>query len=110
MEQLACGELGLGYYDFYDLTPRSFQNIAEGYFASQQRAEQMQWEHTRFIAFWSTKQTKPSVTSPSQIITFPWEKEDNHKQIKQDNKEQEFNKCIEFWDKLDSKIDGTTNS
>ena len=73
LERFACGEMGMTMEQFYELTPRGFQNCSLGYMDKYNRQTQLQWEQTRFLAFWSTKTTKTSVKSPNQLLCFPWE-------------------------------------
>ena len=40
--------------------------------------EQNEWERTRFIAYSNLQKSSAKRISPQDIITFPWEKEDDN--------------------------------
>lgn len=58
----------------YEIEP-IIQNLSEGY-------ELPEWERTRFLAYCNIQKSSTKKIKPTDLITFPWEKEhDNTEQI-----------------------------
>jgi hypothetical protein len=75
LESFAFGQVGLMPSDFYDLLPREWTNLVNGWNDRENRSEQMKWERVR----WQTTillnpHTKKRI-KPKELIVFPWEKD-----------------------------------
>jgi len=75
LEAFAFGQIGLMPSQFYDLLPREWGNLVEGWNERQNRKEQAEWERIR----WQTTilinpHTKKTIKA-KDLIVFPWEKQ-----------------------------------
>ena len=73
MEAFAFGQIGLMPSSFYDLLPREWANMVNGWNEKQNRKDQSEWERVR----WQTTillnpHTKKSIKA-KDLIVFPWE-------------------------------------
>ena len=62
---------------WYDLTPREFQNFILGHQEKDEREFRLKWEITRWItAQLATRLSwgKTNIRKPQDLIVFPWEK------------------------------------
>ena len=76
----AFGYLGLTSEDFWNSTPREFNNRIEGFLELQQFNQRMEWERCR----WATCLIiQPNVTKrlkPTDLIKFDWDKKTKEQQ------------------------------
>lgn len=66
--------MGLSLFEFYELTPRQFQNLFNGYADNKFEAEKSTWYQTRWMAFYAGLGNLKKGTTPEKLIEFPWEK------------------------------------
>ena len=75
MESFAFGQVGLMPSQFYDLLPREWANLVDGWNERQSRKEQTEWERTRWMTtILLNPHTKKRIKA-KDLIVFPWEKE-----------------------------------
>lgn len=108
LESIACGEMGLNISYFYNLTPRQFQNIVDGYTRKAERLSKEKWEQTRWICFYAAGPHCKKIKSLKDTIHFEWDEEDKFS-IQDDRTPEEQLKSIKkVWEKIDN--NGSTNS
>jgi hypothetical protein len=83
---LACGEIGLKIDEFYNLTPRQFNNIVIGYNRKENNHVKLQMQLFRDLEFAVLSpyfDKKQGIKKPQDYKAFVWEKPqiDNSKRI-----------------------------
>lgn len=99
--------MGLSISYFYNLTPRQFQNIVNGYSRKSERLSKEKWEQTRWICFYTSGPHSKKINKLKDTILFPWDEEG---EIKIDNRtpEEQLKSIKKAWEKIDK--NGSTNS
>ena len=69
----ALGQMKLDPAVFWRMSWREFALAQRGFFEMKNEELKSQWEQTRVIAFWSTKDTKQSVRRPQQLFKLAWD-------------------------------------
>ena len=100
---MLCGEMGLPLVQFYEMTPRQFQNYATGFIDQKESSRKQSWEQARFIAYWSASMGLKKSTKPKDLLSFDWDVEPQMQQAPQMPTEDEINASKEFWEKIDQK-------
>jgi hypothetical protein len=83
LEGLGLGRYGLGYEDFWNLTPKSFFNLQEYFEKRQNELQSAEWERVR----WSTwilalpNSKKGTLKNPEDLIKFSWDKKEQVKRV-----------------------------
>lgn len=96
-----CGEIGLRLVDFYEMTPRQFQNYFEGYADVKAAAQKESWFQTRWLAFYAAAGHLKKGTTPDKLLVFPWEI-----QVEENNgipTQKEIDDVKAYWAERDSK-------
>lgn len=98
LEAFGCGEIGLTITEFYDITPREFDNIVRGYKRKAEFNYKDGWEKTRRLAF---AVTAPYIPKKDNITLFdfmplPW---DPDKEKKPERTPEQVKNIFERWDK-----------
>jgi hypothetical protein len=75
---LAFGYLSLSVEEFWDLTPREFNNRLAGFFELQQFNQRMEWERCRWQTCYLLQPHtgKGKKIKPTDLIRFDWDKKD----------------------------------
>jgi|TARA_R100000458_G_C8277521_1_gene253067 hypothetical protein len=75
---LAFGYLSLSVEEFWDLTPREFNNRLAGFFELQQFNQRMEWERCRWQTCYLLQPHtgKGKKIKPTDLIKFDWDKKD----------------------------------
>lgn len=75
---MAFGYLSLSVEEFWDLTPREFNNRLAGFFELQQFNQRMEWERCRWQTCYLLQPHtgKGKKIKPTDLIKFDWDKKD----------------------------------
>jgi len=73
LEAFAFGQVGLMPSQFYDLLPREWGNMVEGWNERQNRKEEADWERTRWMTTILLNPHTKKRIKPKDLIVFPWE-------------------------------------
>lgn len=71
------GQIGIGYSDFRQMTPRETWNACKGYNDKIQR----EWEQARWIGTQAHNIMMKQPKQPSELLGFPWDEENKEDQI-----------------------------
>lgn len=87
--------------ELWDITPRSFANMLEGYEAR----ERSKWERTRLM-MWAalvphTKQN--TQLAPIDVLPLPWDNQSQGHKMELEEMEKRRARASEFWARLDQK-------
>lgn len=87
--------MGLSYNEFWNSTPRSFQNRQRGYLKKKQEDDRLKWELARYTSYNSmiVHISKKHQAPLHKLLPFPW---DETKELRKITK-QDTNKLIEKW-------------
>lgn len=83
MQQIAYGHLGLKPSEFWELTPREFDNMAKGYEVQQER----EWKKIAQMSAWIMQSNGSKVTA-DKLIKKP---KVSHKKVTTDEKQSTLN-------------------
>lgn len=86
--------------EFYNYSPRQFQNYSSGFIESKDQKIKTDLYATRWISYWSAFGFLKKGTQPNQLMGFPWE-EDEASETSMIPTEEEVNEVIDFWKKID---------
>lgn len=101
LEIKALGELGITQAELWDMTPRTFANLLEGYEAR----ERSKWERTRLM-MWAAlvPHTKTNIQiTPADVLPLPWDKTNKGQKMELEEMERRRQQATEFWARLDQK-------
>lgn len=101
MERL-CGEIGLSLFEFYELSPRQFENYAIGYIEAEERKSKSRLEEVRSICYWSVRGHLKEGVSPTDLLPFPWDEQKSDAENLVPTLE-EVEAVREFWKNVDKK-------
>jgi hypothetical protein len=73
LEAFAFGQIGLMPGVFYDLLPREWTNLVDGWNQKENRREQSEWERTRWMTTVLLNPHTKKRIKPKDLIVFPWE-------------------------------------
>lgn len=96
-----CGEMQFSIFEFYELTPRQFQNLFNGYADKEEQERKERWYQVRWKAYWSAVGHLKKNTTPEKLLQFPWEKEVQESAGMPTDEEIEESK--QFWVDYDAK-------
>jgi hypothetical protein len=71
---IGLGEMGMTVEEFYNLTPRQFQNKREGFERQLEHTTQLMWEVTRWQAAVNIAPHTKKRLGPKDLVQFPWDK------------------------------------
>ena len=98
--------MGLSLFEFYELTPRQFQNLFTGFVESEEVKTKERWYQTRWVSFWAACGHLKKGTKPDKLIEFPWEKIIENTGVPT---EQEIDAMKSRWQERDKKRSETSN-
>lgn len=73
LEAIGLGEMGMSVEEFYNMTPRQFQNKREGFQRQVQYHTELLWETTRWQAAVNVAPHTKRRVSPKDLAVFPWD-------------------------------------
>ncbi len=73
LEAIGLGEMGMSVEEFYNMTPRQFQNKREGFHKHLQYHTELLWETTRWQAAVNVAPHTKKRISPKDLAVFPWD-------------------------------------
>lgn len=85
LQEIALGQIGLTSYQFWDMTPREFDNTISGWSKWSEVKEQLEWDRCRWqTSYLLQPHTKKGTKlRPTDLIKLPWDK----KRIEQEKME-----------------------
>jgi hypothetical protein len=71
---VGLGELGLTEDEFWQMAPRVFHNMQEGYWRKYEMQQRAEWERARWMATVIINPHLKHSIQPQKLMRFPWEK------------------------------------
>lgn len=75
------GEVGIGYSDFWEMTPRETWNACRGYNEKFQKWFRVTWEQSRWMGTQARNIMMKNPVQPTDLLSFPWDEENKEEQI-----------------------------
>lgn len=106
---MALGEIGLSYDGFYQLTPRSFTNVVNGFRNRRYEESKTSWEQTRYLFYAALKPHLKGNPSLKKLMPLPWDNEDDDTDIEKviietpEQAEEILKQEKDFWAEVDKK-------
>lgn len=98
--------MGLSIFEMENMTPRQFQNYAEGYLESEQEDFRIQSIRARWISFFAAAGNLKKGTKPEDLLRFEWEGEKGEDPLEDDqdlSPAEQFERSKQHWEKIDQK-------
>lgn len=100
--------MGLCIFKMYQMTPRQFQNHAEGYLESEKRKHRAKMERLRLLCYYAAAGNLKKGTTPEKLFRFEWERPTISDDDPDDGltNEQRVQQAREYWAEIDKKRGG----
>lgn len=93
---MAYGRLSMSSREFYESTPREFNNRLRGFDQLEAERRRGEWERARFITFYLGQFDRKKVSKLTDLIRFDW---DEDTAPPDPRKNPDIQKMFELWDK-----------